>query len=100
MATSPLPSQMGQSARYRTIGASMSKVSAAMDVARRVRRARGGPVHVGPIIGDTGGRADKVNTNVPNGCYIVPSDVISGLGEGNSLAGMKIIERLFPHPHG
>lgn len=67
---------------------------------KREKRANGGKVHVGPIIGDTGGRADKVETDVPNGCYIVPSDIVSGLGEGNSLAGMKIIEHMFPHPHG
>ncbi len=75
-------------------------VAIALDVARRAKRASGGPVHVGPIIGDTGGRADKVNTDVPNGCYIVPSDIVSGIGEGNTLHGMKIIEHMFPHPHG
>lgn len=66
---------------------------------KRRARAQGGSVHVGPIIGDTGGRADKVNMNVPSGAYIIPSDIVSGLGEGNTLHGMKIIERMFPHPH-
>ena len=37
--------------------------------------------------------------NVPNGAYVVPADIISGLGEGNTLNGMKIIERMFPNPH-
>ena len=72
----------------------------ALDVARKIRRAKGGKVHVGPIIGTTGGRADKVETDVPNGCYIIPSDIVSGIGEGNTLHGMQIIEHMFPHPHG
>jgi hypothetical protein len=77
-------------------------VAVAMETARKSKRKRkrGGRVHVGPIIGDTGGRADKVNMNVPSGAYIIPSDVVSGLGEGNTLHGMKIIERMFPHPKG
>lgn len=78
-------------------------MNTALDTARRTKkRKRGGKVkvHVGPIIGDTGGRADEVNMSVPSGAYIIPSDVISGLGGGNTLHGMKIIERMFPHPKG
>ncbi len=71
-------------------------MTAAMDIARRVKRAKGGKVHLGPIIGDTGGRADKVPMHVPEGSYVVPADVISGLGEGNTLHGLKIIDRMFP----
>lgn len=70
----------------------------AFAVKRKRKRKRGGKVHIGPIIGNTGGRADKVNISVPSGAYIIPSDIVSGLGEGNSLHGMKIIERMFPHP--
>lgn len=68
----------------------------ALDVARRIKRAKGGKVHVGPIVGNTGGRADKVPMNVPANCYIVPADIISGLGEGNTAAGMLVIKKMFP----
>jgi hypothetical protein len=61
-------------------------VSAAMDIARRVKRKDGGRVHVGPIIGDTGGRADDVFT----------ADHCSALGEGNTLAGFKCLAKMFP----
>lgn len=44
--------------------------------------------------GDTGGRADKIITKSPNGSYIVPADVVSHLGEGNSEAGGKIIHAM------
>lgn len=71
-------------------------VTAAMDIARRVKRAKGGRVHVGPIIGNTGGRADKVPMDVPDGAYVIPADVVSGLGQGNTGAGMKTINKMFP----
>lgn len=70
----------------------------AYSVKRRAKRAKGGRVHVGPIIGSTGGRADKVPMDVPANCYVIPADIVSGLGEGNTAAGVKAINRIFP-PH-
>jgi len=71
-------------------------VAIALDVARRSKRARGGKVHVGPIIGNTGGRADKRPMHVPNGAYILTADHCSALGEGNTLAGFKKLAKMFP----
>ena len=72
-------------------------VDEAMEVARKVKRAKGGKVaHVGPIVGNTGGRADKRPMEVPDGCYICTADHVSGLGEGNSGAGMKKLGEMFP----
>lgn len=71
-------------------------VAAALETARRAKRAKGGKVHVGPIVGDTGGRADKVPMDVPDGSYVIPADIVSGLGQGNTGAGMKTINKLFP----
>lgn len=48
--------------------------------------------------GDTGGRADKIKTSVPNGSHIIPADVVSGLGQGNTMAGKKVLDHLFPMP--
>lgn len=58
------------------------------------KRASGG--HVGALRGSTGGRADEVGTTVPNGSYIVPADVCSALGDGNTEAGFAKLEKLFP----
>jgi hypothetical protein len=69
-------------------------VNAAMDIARR---AKGGKVHVGPIIGATGGRADKRPMHVPDGAYVLTADHVSGIGEGNTHAGMERLNRMFPH---
>lgn len=41
--------------------------------------------------GETAGRADKIITKSPNGSYIIPADIVSHLGEGNSEAGGKVI---------
>lgn len=75
-------------------------VAIALDVARRAKRAKGGKVHVGPIIGHTGGRTDARPMDVPDKSYVIPADIVSGLGEGNTLNGHAIIARMFPHPDG
>lgn len=40
------------------------------------------------------GRTDHIPTQAPAGSYVVPADVVSGLGEGNSLAGAKIMQEI------
>jgi hypothetical protein len=72
-------------------------VAAALETARRVKRAKGGAVHVGPIMGATGGRADKRPMHVPDGAYVLTADHVSGIGEGNTHAGMERLNRMFPH---
>ncbi len=63
-------------------------------------RAAGGKVgetyHESGLLNSAGpGRTDTINTNVPAGAYVVPADVVSGLGEGNTLAGSAVIDRMF-----
>jgi len=41
-------------------------------------------------MGTGAGRNDKNNASVASGSYVLPADVIAGLGEGNSLAGAKV----------
>lgn len=43
----------------------------------------------GFLHGSSMGRADELKTNTPAGSYILPADVVAGLGEGNSLAGAR-----------
>lgn len=73
-------------------------VAIALDVARR-KKADGGSIskktHVGPIRSDVAGRTDHLPVHVPNGGYVIPADVVSSHGEGNTLAGFKALERLF-----
>lgn len=55
----------------------------------------------GPIVSTVPGRTDKHFTHVPSGSYVIPADIVSAHGEGNSLAGMQTLHKLFkldPHP--
>ena len=67
--------------------------------ALRIARAMGGRVHTGPILQRAdGGRTDTVPMDVPSGSYVVPADIISALGEGDTSAGMKAVDGMFgPH---
>ena len=43
---------------------------------------------------DTAGRTDRLPRTVPADSFVMPSDVISSLGQGNTLAGSKIMDGL------
>jgi hypothetical protein len=90
------PSYAHTAEKFGKKDADRQAVAVAMNVARKAKRAKGGAVHVGPIIGDTGGRADKVNATVQDGTYVIPSQAVSHLGENNTMAGMKVLQRMFP----
>lgn len=69
-------------------------IAAALRTARSGYQ-RGGTVHAGPLLSSVAGRTDHLPIDVAAGSYVVPSDVVSGLGEGNTLAGTKILQRMF-----
>lgn len=52
-------------------------------------------VHVGPIHSPVAGRTDHLPMHVPSGAYVIPADIISGMGEGNTVAGFKVAKSLF-----
>ena len=55
-------------------------------------------VHSGPIISKVAGRTDHHPIDVEPESYVIPADVVSGLGEGNTLNGLEIIKRMFGLP--
>lgn len=55
-----------------------------------IRMKRGGILN-SPIPG----RADKIPVNVPAGSYVLPADIPSALGQGNSMAGAEILKKMF-----
>jgi len=61
------------------------------------QRANGGPVS-GPLHGETGGRTDVLPIDVQEDSFVVPADVVSALGEGNTNAGMALLEQYFGGP--
>jgi hypothetical protein len=56
--------------------------------------AKGGPV-TGFLHSAIPGRTDKHPMKVPAGAYVIPADVVSGLGQGNTLAGKNTLETIF-----
>lgn len=51
--------------------------------------------HVGPIHSSVAGRTDHLPMQVESGSYVIPADIISAMGEGNSMAGFKHMKRMF-----
>jgi hypothetical protein len=52
-------------------------------------------IHVGPIHSAVAGRTDHLPVHVPSGAYVIPADIISAMGEGNTMAGFKVARRIF-----
>lgn len=72
-------------------------IAAALSQSRRAR-AEGGAsdkIHVGPIHSNVAGRTDHLPINVPSGSYVIPADIISAMGEGNTMAGFKYANDVF-----
>lgn len=48
------------------------------------------------------GRTDKIPLNVLSGSYVLPADVVSALGQGNTIAGAAALAHILkdaPHPY-
>lgn len=60
-------------------------IKAALEIART-----GSLPHHGP------GRHDDLETSVPGESFVVPADIVSALGDGNTLAGFKVLDTYFP----
>lgn len=52
-------------------------------------------LHTGPIHSGVAGRTDHLPLHVPNGSYVVPAEQVAHLGEGNTIAGFKVLRRMF-----
>jgi len=48
----------------------------------------------GLIAAPVHGRTDKIPLNIPSGSYVLPADVVSALGQGNTIAGAKTIQQV------
>lgn len=83
-------------------------VAAALRNARQygARLAAGGPsiganyttrqvLHQGFLHSPVPGRTDKLPITVGGGSYVLPADHVAALGQGNSLAGANIVNKMF-----
>lgn len=66
------------------------------------QESHGDQFHPGGMFGGSApGRADTLPVAVATDSHILPADVISGLGDGNSLAGASVVDKmLHSGPHG
>jgi hypothetical protein len=67
----------------------------AVAAALRTARARGGKVHKGAIHSSVAGRTDHLPMHVASGSYVIPADIISAMGEGNTMAGFRAVKTMF-----
>ena len=81
------------------IGSAGSVAKAPRGPGGRPLRASGGEVsenvHTGPIHSPVAGRTDHLPMHVPSGSYVIPADIVSAMGEGNTMAGFKHLRRMF-----
>lgn len=80
-------------------------MSAHAGAALRIARTGGGklfhapkpaaPLHAGPINSSVAGRTDHLPMHVGSGSYVLPADIVSHLGQGNTQAGFKVLRRVF-----
>jgi len=65
--------------------------------ADKIAREKATPCHAGIINMAVGGRTDHLPMHVLEGSYVLPADIVSALGEGNTMAGTKILDQMFGH---
>lgn len=54
----------------------------------------------GPLVSNVPGRTDLHFTHVPSGAYVIPADIVSAHGQGNTLAGIDKLHKMFNlHKH-
>ncbi len=102
------PAQMEALQAHMPPGGSVGIEHPMQTLVRRQGRASGGllaegdgderiteKLHTGPIHSPVAGRTDHLPMHVPSGSYVIPADIISAMGEGNTMAGFKHMRRMF-----
>jgi len=94
MPTTPRQLAVGGVAMPGVGGFNMAK-EAHMNAASPMMRSEERNVMHGPVLSAVSGRTDAHKTAVPSGSYVIPADIVSGRGQGNTLAGMNVLQRMF-----
>jgi hypothetical protein len=54
--------------------------------------------HVGPIRSHVAGRTDHIAMDVPAESFVIPADIVSGIGEGNTENGFRVFSKMLGLP--
>lgn len=68
-------------------------INSAVSVAKKAAKPM--TVHMGPIHSVVAGRTDHLPMHVASGSYVIPADIVSAMGEGNTMAGFKVCKDIF-----
>jgi hypothetical protein len=52
-------------------------------------------LHTGAVMSSVPGRVDAHKIRVPSGSYVLPAETVSGMGQGNTVAGLKRAHEIF-----
>lgn len=67
-----------------------------LQAGRPAYQSGGAVIHAGPIKHDAaGGRTDTVPLDVASGSYVIPADIISGIGQGDTTSGYHKLTQMF-----
>ena len=86
---------LAKNQEFSDLGLSGDKAGGRINHAHKIAKEKATPCHSGIINMAVGGRTDHIPMNVLEGSYVLPADIVSGLGEGNTLAGSKILDNMF-----
>jgi hypothetical protein len=86
-----------ETARKSAVGGSqmMSKAPQMMPPPDEKQTMADGKIHSGAIDSPVAGRTDHLPVHVASGSYVIPADIISAMGEGNTAAGFKVAKMIF-----
>jgi hypothetical protein len=74
-------------------------IAAALSTARQASamggQANAAKIYSGAIHSPVAGRTDHLPMHVASGSYVIPADIISAMGEGNTMAGFKVAKSIF-----
>lgn len=73
-------------------------IAAALRTARQAAPQVDEKIHAGAIDSPVAGRTDHLPVHVASGSYVIPADIISAMGEGNTAAGFKVAKVIFAAP--
>lgn len=80
---------------------SIARKSRADGGSLHIKKPHAPKIHTGPIHSSVAGRTDHLPMHVPSGSYVLPADIVSASGEGNTIAGFKHARRVFGgNPYG